>query len=157
MKYKKWVVTTNLILSISLSAIIFFHSWYTSPVECHSNVRIFNRDGEMKLLFSYSMKEGAGVANIAGAFFENDKMVGTVSRTATFNYTNNNNIFTMHSTDVARSGLDKFDDEFLSQYLPRFYLFKDVPLIITITPQLKSGWIFSTGKVPSFYCEKRGA
>lgn len=156
MKYKTWIVTTNLILSISLSAIIFFHSWYSPPIECHSNVRIFNGSGEMKVLFSYSLKDGSGVANIAGTFFDKDKMLGTISRTTTFTYTKNNNIFTMHSTNVAHAGLDKFDNDFLNQYLPRFYLYKDVPLIITVTPQTQNGWIFSTGKVPSFYCEKKG-
>lgn len=156
MKYKTGIVALSVLLSIALCAIIFFHYGHSPAVECHSNVRIFSHDSEMKLLFSYSMKNGSGAANIAGTIFKDEKKLGTISRTVTFMYTENNNVFTMRSIDVAHSSLDTFDNRFLSQYLPRFYLYKDVSLIITVTPQTRNGWVFSTGKVPSFYCEKKG-
>lgn len=144
----------GLSLLTTLLAFLIFNHFRNSPaIDCHSNVRVFNSEGEIQVLFSYSMKNGSGVANVSGTFYGQESVTGSISRTVTFNYKKSNNIYTLHSTNVAQSSLDKFDNEFLNHYLPKFYLYKDVPLIITVTPQTQRGWVFSTGKVPSFYCE----
>lgn len=154
MKNRKWTLIAGILLSVIFSTIIYFNYWQSSSVACLSNLRIVKNESELKLLISYSLQDSSGLVTLSGTFFEQDKAIGTINRSATFRYTKNNDVYTLHSIDVARSGSDNIDKTVLSQFLPGFYLKENALMIMTITPQKKNGWIFSMGKVPSFYCEK---
>ncbi len=154
MRHKKWMISAILIMVIALFTLAFFQYREVPGIECHANVRVFKDNVELKVLFSYSMKAGSGVANVSGSLMTEGKITGRISRVTTFSYVQKGKVYSLQSNNAVKSNLDTLDNAFLGQYLPAFYLENAAHLILTIVPQNNSGWVFSTGKVPSFFCEK---
>lgn len=122
---------------------------------CTASLVIFQNGERVNLTmdYTYFLKKRTGLVALSGTFSSNDKVMGVIRRDVSYTWTENKDSFIFVSNHVDKStGYGTAKDEYLSRFLPDFYVYPGKSIHFTINNQGRKGYIFSVGKRPVFFC-----
>lgn len=122
---------------------------------CTASLVIFQNSERVNVTmdYTYSLKKRTGQVALSGTFSSNEKVMGVIRRDVSYTWTENKDSFQFMSKHVNKStGYGTAPDEYLSRFLPDFYVYPGKSINFTINNQGSKGYIFSVGKRPVFFC-----
>ncbi|EFE96724.1 hypothetical protein [Serratia odorifera] len=136
----------------------FWAGYATSPeskeIDCRAVLNIVTPE---QLHFTGVMKmhavNGKGLALIEGNYHQASEAPTVLNRKVFFDYSQNEDMLSMHSNKVARLPSDNADESVLATLLPTFYFRPDITHNIGLYKQ-GSGYIFAGTVIPFVYCVK---
>jgi hypothetical protein len=152
----KPVIMFGFILLLTVSLILGFVVYWSqrSEINCEANFILFNEDVAIPVLVSYVFNQKSGVAVLNGYIYKNNQNVSHISRKVVFEYSKDNSDYLLTSQVVIKSSVDNTDIDVLGKSLPDFYKVPRSDFYLNIQKSKSNGWVFSTGSIPSFFCEK---
>lgn len=159
MKSKSIFIILIAIILFSFSAMIGsflirgFKSWRDMNFICDANLNVHQKDMNLTVIISYYINNNSGYTMIKGKLNKNGHIY-YVSRKNTFKFHKNQNLIFAESISVDKSPGDNAESADLERILPPFYIIKNKKFEFSIYHQGWNGYIFSTGYVPSFYCNR---
>jgi hypothetical protein len=132
-----------------------FIDWRQSNLACDAAFVVHGKKQRLSLMLRYVISGRQGIVTMKGQL-EKDGEMTSVSRKSYFKIQRSHNrILATARRSLIMPG-DRASEQALAQLLPAFYLRNDLKIEFSIYPQRPGGYIFSTGYVPSFYCQSIG-
>ncbi|HAE2266890.1 TPA_asm: hypothetical protein GND82_001739 [Salmonella enterica subsp. salamae serovar 60:g,m,t:z6] len=160
MNNKKRIVYS--VVSLLTGALVCtIYNYYTTKLlnkeECSTSLVVFynNTRSEIKLNFIYSLENKKGIVAVSGNYYEQDKLQGKIRRDVEYRWSENHDTYQLVSTKINHySILENLSLEKMAKILPGFYLFPERKVNYSIQNQGTSGFVFSAGERPLFYCAR---
>lgn len=148
------------IISLSTLALLFYPlvKDKENSISCNADVSYLWHAKRLNLLISQNMNKDKGIISISGISYENEKVQAYVNKIISFSYKQNKDSYYFRSEIIIDSpqmsmpmGMS-IDDQ--KKWLPEFFINSEKTLLVTIKPYGINSWLFYSGAVPLFVCER---
>ncbi|WP_244213031.1 hypothetical protein [[Curtobacterium] plantarum] len=153
-------VIALVIISLSTLALVFypFFKHKENFISCNADVSYHLHKKRLNLLISQNMSEGKGIISISGISYENEKVQAYVNKIISFSFKQNKDFYYFRSEIIIDSPQMNMpmsmsiDDQ--RKWLPEFFINSEKTLLVKIKPYGMNSWLFYSGAVPLFVCER---
>lgn len=135
-----------------LSLVVFFIIIWDKPINCTADTAVHLNDDIMKVIYTVRMDKGKGAISMVGTLIQNGRIVGKISRSTKFDYTNRGVSYHLTSTSSLKSNIDTVPNDTLSLYTPDFFIKPRNFRNFDILPTKDGGWLFIMHSIPFFQC-----
>lgn len=143
------------LIIILMIATPLFYAWYIhyqqNHFTCESRLIIVEDDSRVDSLMTFTFNNGNGTYDSSGEYSQSGQQTVIFSNKITFNYWREEGRVIMVSSET--NELPK-KDELFRQHIPDFFHYRDRGISVEILPVNASGYLFSFGNSPAFYCAK---
>ena len=148
------------IVSVLLGAVILAEGLYltysyiqlrqTENFNCSANLVQHYRNETYYLSLAYMMRGNFGLVHITGRSDVNPEKI--FNRKVSFQLHRNGDLYYMTSEKNIRLPDDNFNDERLSNYIPRFFITPQKDIYMRILEQKNKNFIFMVDSIPTYIC-----
>lgn len=142
------------IVILAIAAPILYAAWLhyqRNNFTCESHLTIVEGDSTVDSLMSFSFQHGSGVYDSTGEYSPPGQPTVTISNKINFKYWYEEGRVILVSDET--NALPKKDEPF-RHYIPDFFYYRDRGISLGIVQVNASGYLFSFGNSPAFYCSK---
>lgn len=139
--------------TLIFSVISFYKERSYKVFSCDTVMVVRKSNVELALAINYLFRNDNGIVVLKGTLKQGDK-VTNVSRKNYFTFTHERGLYHLKSSLTVTSPADDSQTEAVANVLPKFYLQKGLQTDFMIYRVDNTGYVFSTGYVPSFYCQR---
>lgn len=120
---------------------------------CTTDVNFYVSNRKLSSSINFHMKDGRGFLSLNGDYFINEHKITYVSLLKEFDYHEVDGEYSLSQKNNGVLEVSENDIAILSEFIPRFYLSKDIKTHHIRIKSLRKGvWIFTTAPVPNFVC-----
>jgi hypothetical protein len=137
-----------------VSVIVYLYKERSYTIFSCDTVMVVRKDNaELALAMNYIFRNDNGIVVLKGTLKQGNKITD-VSRKNYFAFTHEKGLYHLKSSLTVTSPADNTKTEELANYLPKFYLQEGLQTDFIVHHIDSTGYVFSTGYVPSFYCKR---
>ncbi|HDR2349918.1 TPA: hypothetical protein QCH58_001275 [Enterobacter asburiae] len=144
----------GLIIILMIAAPLLY-AWYIyyqqNHFTCESHLIIVEDDSRVDSLMTFKFNNGDGTYDSTGEYSQSGQQTVIVSNKIAFNYWREEGRVIMVSRET--NELPK-KDELFRRHIPDFFHYRDHGISVEILPVNASGYLFTFGNSPAFYCAK---
>lgn len=125
--------------------------------KCTASLIVFYEDtrANLTLDFMYNLKEHRGVVAVSGNYIKNNRPAGNIRRDVSYTWTENKDTYNFTSTMVNKvKNIETLSDDIIALVMPDFYVYPQKYINYSIQNQGDSGFLFTIGKRPLFFCAR---
>ncbi|EFE96270.1 hypothetical protein [Serratia odorifera] len=111
-------------------------------------------DVQINSIIRFIFNDGDGIATLDGSMIDGPGPLKTVSRKVLFKYDRKNTSYFLMTTNASVQLDDESNTDEMKKNVPDFYLIKDATINFDIYPLKQNSYLFTSRKIPSFYCTK---
>jgi hypothetical protein len=120
---------------------------------CTTDVNFYENNKKLSSSINFHMENGRGFLTLNGDYFINEHKITSVSLLKEFSYLEVDGEYSLSQINNGVLEVSEDDRRILSEFIPLFYLTKDIKTHhIRIKSIRKGVWIFTTAPVPNFVC-----
>lgn len=142
------------IISLTIAAPLFYAAYLhyqRNNFTCESHLTIVDGDSRVDSLMTFSFHHGSGAYDSTGEYSQAGQQPLIISNKINFKYWYEEDRVILVSSET--NALPKKDEPF-RHYIPDFFYYRDRGISLGIVPVNASGYLFSFGNSPAFYCSK---
>lgn len=128
-------------------------NWRENHFTCDTNFIVKKDNSTLSIVVTYFFDKDHGMSVLKGNLNADNKNY-SVSRINYFTFKKKRNLIYAKSTLATDTPASNAPLEELKKILPLFYLKKNIQMEFGIYSQDWNGYFFTTGYVPSFYCNR---
>lgn len=157
MNYKLITILCASLIGVLIPGYYLYNYLFPDKFFCDSTFILHKNGYKMPILISYYFQGKTGMVMINGALYMPDGEIVHIDRKTVFTYHKSGNMYFLESISSHSIIPEEMKaKKVLATMLPLFYLRSEINYSINIYPQAFRGWIFSSERVPNFYCIKNG-
>jgi len=140
-----------LTMAVAGVVMLFFRQDY---IHCIANINYIRSGERFSLIVSHDMRNGHGVLSLAGRLTGDNQKAISLSKIIRFNYHRDGDLYLAQSTLIEPSPDNQMSIEQQEKWLPAFFITVGATFPFVIKRTGIDTWVFYSGPVPLFICEK---
>lgn len=153
---KNIIILTSftLILTLIVAATFMWHSYKSRYFSCSANYHSQYREYSLQAVIHYIFNGDTGIMTLDGEIQQINGDTLHIRIRNNFEFEKNNHTYNLLSKNISIMPSTLINVEKLDLLLPNFYFMNKKSLSYILYPQQDGNVIFSSGKLPAFYCMK---
>lgn len=142
------------IATVIISIVISYWVNNNNMMSCRGEGSLKRNQEELSLVIAQQLHSGQGTLSISGILSKRDQVLGYLSKTVTFTYQQDGNLYRMKSTHIVNSPQMTLPVEKERAWFPAFFIDEGALHTLEMKPYGSNSWLIYAHTVPLFICEK---
>lgn len=123
-------------------------------ISCKASASFFWNKERLDLLVTQDVHDGKGFLSLSGISYNGNDTESYLNKSISFSYRQNGENYYFKSEMIMNSPQMTMSLDEEKRWLPAFFFNTDSPLLLKIRPYGKNAWVFYSGIIPLFVCER---